>query len=508
MTISSWIEKWAVATPEKVAIRFEEQEITYPEFNDRIKSAARMLKNKLGVTPGDCVAYLGQNHPQNLILVFACARLGAIFVPLNWRLAPAEHLHMLKDSGAVLLFVDEPFTEQCKELDADAPACQFVAVNADTTAGWPRLADLVGAAQGDDCYPDIDVDYPLFIVYTSGTTGKPKGAVLKQEALQYNAYNSMILHDMSSEDRVLTFLPLFHVGGMNNQTTAGFYAGATVILHRTFDPQRVQDSIVGDKPTLTIILPAHMPGLRGLPDWEQSDLSSLRSVMTGSTSIPDEMTRYWHNKGIPLLQVYGATETCPIAIHQVAGNAFSTEGCIGFPAMHCEIRIVDERDRDCATGEPGQILVRGKNVMSHYWNNEEATRENLVDGWFYSGDIGYVDESGCYHFVDRKKDVIISGGENIYPAEIENVLMDHPDILEVSVVGRKDPRWGEAPVAVIVTRDNAVLKEDSILEWLNGKLGKYKHPRAVLFVDELPRNAMRKVEKNAVRRMVDDWNGS
>jgi len=503
VNISHWVETWAVATPDKVAIRFEGREITYQEFDEQIKASARVLKNALGIRPGDRVAYLGQNHPQILAFVFACARLGAIFVPLNWRLAPQEHIYMLRDSGAALLFVDEPFHEQCAGLHKELPSCQYIAFHGNRNDDCPDLEDLLQQAQGEDCFPGIDQDHPLLIIYTSGTTGFPKGAVLSQEALQYNAFNSVIMHDMSSRDLILTVLPLFHVGGLNNQTSPGFYCGATIILHRVFDPQQVLDAIACEKSTLAIVLPAHMPLLRGLPDWEQSDFSSLRAVLTGSTTIPDEMTRYWHGKGIPLLQVYGASETSPIAIHQSMGNAFATEGSIGFPAMHCEARIVNDQGEDCAVDEPGEILIRGKNVMSHYWNNPEATSNNLVDGWFRTGDIGTVDRNGCYRFVDRKKDVIISGSENIYPAEIENVLMDHPDIREVAVVGRADARWGEVPVAVIATAENSSLDKDQVLGWLSGKLGKYKHPRDVLFVDALPRNEMRKVLKNEVRDMVN-----
>jgi len=503
MNISHWIENWAVATPGKIAIRFEGQEISYPEFDDQIKASARMLKEGLGVRTGDRIAYLGQNHPQILVLIFACARLGAIFIPLNWRLAAKEHLYMLKDSGAVTLFVDQPYRAQCEDLKTELPDCQFVAVQGDKNPGWLTLVDLLRTAEGDDHYPDIGLDEPLLVIYTSGTTGFPKGAVLSQEAVQYNAFNSTIMHDMTSDDLILTVLPLFHVGGLNNQTNAGFYNGATVILHRNFDPEQVLNSIVHENVTLTIMLPAHMPLLHALPRWEESDLSSLRAVLTGSTTIPENMIRYWHGKGIPLLQMYGATETCPIAIHQTIANAFATEGSIGFPAMHCEVRIVDDQGNDCAVDEPGEILIYGKNVMSHYWNDENATKNSLVDGWFHSGDIGRVDKTGCYHFVDRKKDVIISGGENIYPAEIENVLSEHPDVLEAAVVGREDSRWGEVPVAVIANKENRDLNKEQVLGWLSGKLGKYKHPRDVLFVDALPRNEMRKVLKDVLRDMVN-----
>lgn len=502
MNVADWIEKWARATPGKTALRFEGGEMTYPQFNDAIKASARMLRNELGIKPGDRVAYLGQNHPQTLVLVFACARLGAIFVPLNWRLAPREHLIMLQDCGATAVFVDTLYMKQCEQFYGELPGCRFVAMGEGGVDCWPRLADLLRLAQGEDLYPGIGMDSPLLIIYTSGTTGFPKGAVLKQEAIQYNAFNSTLLHGMTSEDLILTMLPLFHVGGLNVQTTTGLYVGATVILHRIFEPQQVLDCLVNEKPTLTIFLPAHMQALRDLPDWETSDISSLRAVLTGSCFIPDEMTRYWHDHGVPLLNMYGASETAPIAIHQTIANAFATEGSIGFPAMHCEIRIVDASGADCEVGEPGEILVRGKNMMSHYWNNEEATQSALAGGWFHTGDIGFVDPNGCYHIIDRKKDMIISGGENIYPTELENVLIMHPDVLEVAVVGRKDPHWGEVPVAVVVARPDSNLQKSDVLAWFNGKLGRFKHPKDVLFVEALPRNEMRKVVKQVLRAMV------
>lgn len=214
------------------------------------------------------------------------------------------------------------------------------------------------------------------------------------------------------------------------------------------------------------------------------------------------MTSFWHDKNIPLLQVYGSSETCPIAIHQTAKDAFETAGSIGFPAKCCTVRIVDENDEDCAIDQAGEILIKGNNVMTHYWQDVPETKKSLKEGWFYTGDMGYQDAKGCYHFVDRKKDMIISGGENIYPAELEVVLGGHPDILEASVVGRPDERWGEAVVAFIVLKAGTTVSREDVLNWLGGRLGRYKHPRDIHFIAELPRNEMRKILKEKLRAMA------
>jgi len=501
MNIARWTERWARAVPDKVALRFEDQELSYAQFDETIKICARMLLNGLGVRTGDRVAYLGQNHPQLLVLLFACARLGAILVPLNWRLAPRELLYMIRDCGAIALIVDTPYIEQCEALRSEVPGCTFVALYEDAPATWSTLPGLLRNAKGEDHFRGVGLDQPLLIVYTSGTSGAPKGVVLAQQAILANALNSTLMQGMTGEDTILTVLPLFHVGGLTIQTMTAFYHGATVILHRVFDPQPMLDCLVQDKPTLTVILPAQMRPLRQLPGWEAATLQ-LRAVVTGSCVIPDDMVRYWSDRGIPLLNMYGASETAPVAIHQSMSDVSITAGTVGFPAMHCEIRIVDEAGRDCDVDEPGEILVRGPNVMSRYWGNDDETRRALVEGWFHTGDIGVIDSKGRYRIVDRKKDIIISGGENISPSELENVLLTHPDVLEAAVVGRKDAKWDEVPVAVVVVHAGRQLDKEAVLNWFNNRLGRYKHPKDVVFVDALPRNEMRKVVKQTLRDMV------
>jgi len=502
MTVANWVEKWALICPEKTAIRYEGEDISYRDFSDRINNTAAMLEHSAGLKRGDRVVYLGQNHPVMLYLLFACARRGMIFVPLNWRLAPSEHLHMLENCGAAALVVDEPYQARCAPLREKLPGCLFIAKDGQAGPGWQSLDRMLAESKGQDSLPSVDLAAPLLLVFTSGTTGYPKGAVLSHAALETNALNSIHMHDMTFEDVILTILPMFHVGGLNIQTTAAFSVGATVVLHRNFDAEATLDAISHDQPSLTILLPAHMRPLQEHPAWEKTDFSSLRSVSTGSCVVPDAMTALWHGLKIPLLQVYGSSETSPIAIHQRAEDAFDTEGSIGFPAKHCAVRIIDEEGCDCPGEQAGEILIRGQNIISRYWNDPEGTEKALKEGWFHTGDVGYRDSRGCYYFVDRKKDMIISGGENIYPAELEMVMGHHPDILEVAVVGRPDARWGEVVVAFIVPRPDCILSAEAILDWLGDRLGRYKHPRDFHFIDEMPRNEMRKIQKHVLRDMA------
>lgn len=497
--MANWIEKRAAVCPQKTAIQYEGEKISYGDFHQKIKDTTAMLHHALGIRRGDRVAYLGQNNPRMLYLLFACARIGAIFVPLNWRLTPAEHIHMLKDSGALALFVEDPYQDQCDVLREKLPDCSLVTWGGTKRPGWKGLGYLMTISKGRDPGPCGDPADPVLLIFTSGTTGFPKGAVLTQEALETNALNSINMHDMVFDDVILTILPMFHVGGLNIQTMAAFSIGATVLLHRIFDVAETIRAIQQDHPTLGIILPAHMVPLAKHEKWLAVDFSSLRSMTTGSCVIPDEMTAFWHGLKIPLLQVYGSSETGPIAIHQKAENAFETEGSIGFAAKYCDVRIMDDAGEECAIDQPGEILIKGRNIMCGYWNDKSATEAALKDGWFYTGDIGYRDRHGGYYFVDRKKDMIISGGENIYPAELETVLGSHRDILEIAVLGRPDERWGEIVVAFIVSRDGSSLCGQDIVDWLSDKLGRYKHPRIFHFIDKMPRNSMGKIIKEQLR---------
>lgn len=503
MDLCHWIERHADFEPERAAIRFAGKEIGYGALAGRARRAAAAFQ-ALGVGRGDRVAYLGFNAPEMLMSLFACARLGAMLVPLNWRLAAPEHCALVADCAPAALIAAPPFDAA---LDAapldDGIARVTLGDGRGLRRDWQAWRGLAEAAAGAPQTPvPAGPDDGVLICYTSGTTGKPKGAVLTQRGLLANALNSIHMHAMSRADRVLTTLPMFHVGGLNIQTLPALYLGATVILHDRFDPDATFDAIARERPTLTVLVPAQLNAMMASARWQEEDFSCLRAVSTGSTLVPLALIRAVFARGIPLLQVYGSTETAPVAAYHTVENAEAGIGTAGRPGLHSEIRIIDEAGGDVAPGASGEICVRGDNVIGEYWNDSAATAEAIRDGWFHSGDIGHIDERGFLVVDDRKKDIIISGGENISSAELENILAECAAVREAAVVGRADARWGEVPVAVVVAVEAGALATDQVMALFHGRVARFKHPHAVLFAETLPRNAMGKVRKDEVRAMV------
>ena len=471
-------------SPERVALRFEGKKVTYADLERRVLLVAGALRRRWGVTSGDRVAYLGFNHPVVLELLYACARLGAVFVPINWRLAPPEHCEILRDCAPKVLLVGRELRSQADEIGAGI----------DT-----QSSDAIEAPAPLDPAPAIESSAPVLLVYTSGATGRPRGALLTQEAIEWNARNSIAAHELTDADHVLTVLPMFHVGGLNIHMTPALAAGACVTLHARFDPGAALRAIAADRPTMLLVVPQVSLAMTNHPDWGSTDLSSLRLVTTGSSIIPAAAIRPWHERGIPVTQVYGMTESGPLAICLRREDARRKVGSCGTPARHCEARILDEAGRETATGEIGEIVLRGPNLFREYWGDPEATRAAFDDGWLRTGDLAHRDDDGFFYVDDRKKDLVISGGENIRPAELENVLAECDAIVEAAVVGRADERWGEVPVAFVVAQAGRRLTRTDVLSLFDGRLARFKHPRDVVFLERLPRNAMGKVLKHELR---------
>jgi fatty-acyl-CoA synthase len=498
--LCSLIERNTAFAPDKPAIRFDGETLSYAAFNARIEQTARALKSELGVGRGDRVAILSLNRPDYLVLLYACARLGAMLVPLNWRLAVVEQLFILSDAAAKVLVLEQVFAAVVPALSERLPETTIIGFDFTPQAG--RTFDaLLMQAQGDGRNPHTDLSCPLLIVYTSGTTGRPKGAVLRQEALLWNGVMSQHMHGLTSDDHVLTVLPFFHVGGLNIQTTPALHQGATVTIHSRFTPDATLATIARDRPTLTVLVPTTIQAVSDHPGWATADLSSLKAVSTGSTIVPQNLIDRFVARGVPVLQVYGSTETCPIAIYTRLGGDLSREGSTGLPGLCCEAAIINDAGKELPPDVPGEIAIRGPNVFYEYWGNEEATREALHDGWYRTGDLGSRDADGYFWVHDRRKNLIISGGENIYPAEVERVLLEHPDVVECGVIGRPDPRWDEVPVAYVIRRTNCSVDGEGLKAHVETQLARFKVPRDFVFVDDLPRTALGKVQHFMLKQL-------
>lgn len=485
LNLSRIIERHAQFTPLQVALHWHGQNIDYRGLWQQVDAGTSALL-AAGVRHGDRLAWLGLNDPGMIVTLFALARIGAMLLPLNYRLAAAEHRQILTHAGARWLMADAHHEDAAQSL-AHGAAWQLLHTPPTPMpiAQQPSAPDA-SLLRGDD-------NAPVLLVYTSGTSGQPKGAVHTQAGLLWNCVNAAHAQDLSAQDRVLTVLPLFHVGGLCIQTLPALHAGATVRLHRRFDAGAWIADVKAWQPQLSVMVPATMRAVMEHSDWGAADLSSLRMVVAGSSVVPRGLIDGFHARDIPVGQVYGATETGPVSIYLRRGDAMRVPGAAGRAGLHVQVRLVDTDGCDVAAGTVGEIWIRAPNLMKGYW--QEPDHPSFQQGWFHSGDLARQDADGFYWVVGRSTDMIISGGENIYPAEIENLLAASADIAEVAVVGMKDPTWGEVAVAVVVPVAGSQLTEHDVLQRLDGHIARFKMPRRVVFRSSLPRTALGKVQK-------------
>ncbi len=510
MSFARFIERWASLRPEHPALRFQGRSLSYAALWQRIDAATPALARELGVRRGDRVAYLGYNDPELVVLLFALARLGAMLVPLNFRLAGPELAGIVDHADADVLIADPDFAASVAAIRAARPAVRLVSTHAarDGTA-WPeRLDTPLGPPLSPPLWsaitrsgaPAVDEGgndaLPMMIVYTSGTTGKAKGAVHTQEGMLWNIVCATHAQDLNVHDRVLMGLPMFHVGGLCIQTLPALHAGATVSIEARFDPGAWLRDVAAEQATVSLLVPATVRAILEHPQWPAADLSSLRLLNMGSSVVPSQYIEAFIARGVTVVQVYGATETGPVSIALRPEDASRKIGSAGKPALHCDVRLVDNQGRDVPRGEVGELWLRAKNMMQGYW--KDPHNPAFQDHWFHSGDLARIDEDGFYWVVGRSKDMIISGGENIYPAEIENVLAACPDVLECAVLGQPDPKWGEVAVAVIVRVPNSTLTREQVLTLFEGRIARFKHPRHIHFVEALPKTALGKIQKSGL----------
>jgi len=497
-SLAETILRRAQLDPDNRAIVFEEKEYTYRELVERIRRLATVLQAS-GVCQGDRVGYLGVNHPAFLETLLATTALGAVFVPLNFRLTGTELEFIINDAGIHTLVTDDMLRPVIEPVRGALCVRRYVAAES-TADGWEDYQDLLA---GSDPYQGHIAASPhdtAVIMYTSGTTGRPKGAMLTHGNLLWNNVSAAFALSSNPDDITLTAAPLFHIGGLNVTTLLAMQIGACVVLHRAFDPGKALEDIARYRCTTMFGAPAMFLFMAQQPKFTDTDLSSLRSLVVGAAPVPKSLLEIYGSRGVNLDQGYGLTETSPLVSFLKSQYTAEKLGSAGKPGLFGEIRVADAEGRTLEAGAVGEILYRGPNVMKGYWNRPEATAEAIdQDGWFHTGDAGYLDEDGFLFISDRVKDMVISGGENVYPAEVEGVLYEHPAVAEVAVIGLPDEKWGEAVTAVVALNEGAELTLEELRDFADGQLARYKLPLRLHIVDALPRNPAGKVLKFELR---------
>ena len=497
--LAEWLRRRAVRSADRPALTCDDVTWTYRDFQARIEQLSAAFA-ATGVGVGDRVGYLGFNHPMFLVGLFATARLGAIFVPLNFRLTGPEIEFAVNDAGVRTLLVGSEHLAIIESIRGALCCERYLSVDAGVT-GWEAATDLMSTASPVGA-AEVAASDVAAILYTSGTTGNPKGAMLTHGNFWSAGSDIMMCMDLVSTDIALNVAPLFHVGGLCVVTLPVMQAGGHVVLHRAFDPVDMMQAIARYKVSVGFAVPAMLLFMSQHPDFAAADLSSLRSIAVGGAPVPEPLLKLYGDRGIPVHQGYGMTETVAINTFLRPDKAAAKLGSCGTGPLLTEFAIKDPQgNRLSLPGARGEVCVRGPNVMKGYWNRPDANAAVFdSEGWFHTGDVGYMDDEGYLFLCDRLKDMVISGGENIYPAELESVLSGHPAIAEIAVIGAPDEKWGERVVAVAALKPGASLTLEELRDFGQKSLARYKLPLELRLVEALPRNPTGKILKTALRQ--------
>lgn len=502
MFVRDWLARRAVLSRDKLAIidLTGGVQITYRQLDERATRLANCLRETMGVQSGDRIAVLATNRVGILEAFFAAAKLTAVLVPLNYRLTASELGYIIEDCQPKVMLYERAFAGTVDELQKRVVINHTIAFD-DTGAGI-CYEQLLADSNSEKIEVEVfDPEMPVLIIYTSGTTGHPKGAVLSHRMLAWNSINTNIAWDIVSTDITTVHAPLFHTGGFNVLTLPLLHIGASVRMMPNFDATRVLETIEQHRCTIFFGVPTMFQMMLESPRFATTDFSSVRYFISGGAPCPVPLIEAYQRRGVSFVQGYGLTEVGPNCFKLGLEDAVRKAGSIGFPTFHSAARIVDADGGDVAQGEIGELWLRGGHVCSGYWRNEEATAAALCGGWFRTGDLARQDEDGYYYIAGRAKDMIISGGENIYPAEVEAVLHAHPAVAAAALIGIPDPKWGEIPVAAVVLRRAVTATE--LLEFCSVRLAGYKLPKQIFFVKEFPLSASGKVLKRTLKDYVE-----
>ncbi len=490
-----WFERWAKYTPNAIALQMDDsgEKVSYKQAASKINQLAEELKEKYDVSYGDRVAVLSLNSIEYVLLYFAVQKLGAILLPLNFRLTSKELEWPMEDATPSALFYEENFRLTVEQISNRPEKCEVIS----------NLFESAKTQSSNHIEHQGEFESPSMILYTSGTTGRPKGAVITNKMIFWNSVNTGLRLNLTQKDVTLTFAPFFHTGGWNVLTTPFLHRGARLILSNKFDPDLVLQ--LCDKESVTILfgVPTMMDMMFRSESFAKSSLKTIRYAIVGGEPMSKSLITSWHEKGIPIRQGYGLTEFGPNVFSLNEEDAIRKIGSIGFPNFYIETRVVDDNGNNVEVNQPGELLLRGPACMPGYWENEEATTKTInKDGWLHTGDIVRCDEEGYFYVMDRKKDMFISGAENVYPAEVEHVLRTMPGIRDAAVIGVPDEKWGESGMAFIIKDMESTVDEDSIIQFCRENLAKYKIPKHIRFVDDFPKSDSGKILKRKLRELA------
>jgi fatty-acyl-CoA synthase len=496
--LGSWPERRLRISPDRDAIWFEGTTTSHAGFAERVRRTAEALA-ALGVQPGDRVAWTGGNHPSALETLYACGQLAAIWVPVNARLTPPEMEYVLTHSGASVVVHGRDHAPVVDALRDRLPAVRhWIAAEPAGNDSLP-YEELLAAAAPEPRDEPVTLEDPCLVMYTSGTTGRPKGAVLTHGNMTWNATNQLLGFDFAQNERTLALAPLFHIGGLNGTVNPTLLRGGCAVVVRRFDPAGTLQVIEEQRVNSFFAVPTMLDAMSREPGFATRDLSALRTIGAAGAPLPLPTLRTWTDRGITMQQAYGMTEAAPGCTVLDSADAERKLGSAGRPVFFTDVRVLRPDGTECDPGETGEVVVQGPNVMAGYWAEPERTAEVLHDGWYHSGDAGALDDEGFLYIRDRYKDMIISGGENVYPAEVESALLEIPGIEEAAVIGVPDERWGEAGLAVVVATAGAPTDGEAVRAALRERLAGFKVPREVRFVPELPKTATGKIRKPDLR---------
>jgi fatty-acyl-CoA synthase len=496
--VATMLHRRAQISAHRTAITFEGSSLTFQQLSDRTRSLASAFQ-KMGLKPGSRIAYLGFNNSALLEVMFAAASMGGVFVAVNFRLTGDELTYILNDSEVEALFVDDDLYPVINPVRSAIGCEKFISVQTPVEGDY-NFNDLIAQNQPlQECYKSVP-DETAVIMYTSGTTGKPKGAMLTHSNLYWNFVNTSMAVGFMESDVTLVCAPLFHIGGLNVTTLGTLFVGGHAVILKNFDPENVL-KLIEEMKISTMFGAPTMFQMMALQDrWLATDLSSLRVLMVGAAPVPEPLIHAYNDRGVPFCQGYGLTETAPLALILQPDNVLAKVGSAGKAPMFTDVQLVDANNDPVPVGERGEVVVRGPNVMKGYLNRPDATLEAIDEnGWFHTGDVAYMDDDGFFFICDRLKDMIITGGENVYPAEVESVLLGHDAIVDVAVLGVSDEKWGEAVIAVAVLAEGQSLTLSELREYGTHHLARYKLPLQLYCLDELPRNPSGKVLKFKMR---------